>query len=737
MTGADPRAVEFALGKIDDGAIFERFAKDFLSKVLGAQFVPAGGLHDRGIDGFEHAFFGDRAHLTVYQVSIDQDPKSKIRDTLDKLRKKGVPAERLFYVTNRAVPKKDVLAEDMFGAYKIPIFIWDIAWFKDHVNDSPGTVKSYYVFVDSHMHTFSQPGQSYVVADLAGDPRLFVFLRQLWDEYRGDVPLEDILADTLILFALEGTDPDRDILMSREEILGKIARLVSFDVGLLTDGIDRRLDVLSRKPRRINHHRKEDKFVLPYPTRLEIQNRNLEDTALYEGFKESTEQKVRSYLGDEAEITPEEAFQLVERVLHKIFSQQGVEFADFVLQGEAARAVEKSLPDIVGEVVAQSGLRASPSRVGPSLLMAIRDVVYNGTPDQAEFLRRLSRTYMLLFLLKCDPQLATYFASMSSLLRIYVCTSILVPALSEYYLDERNRRYANLLKAARNAGAKLVVNDTIIGELAAHFRMIKKTFEDMHAGSEDVYAEEPEILYIHEIMIRAYFYARLRGQLSGFDSFLETFVSKNMLRLEDDLVEWLREEFGIEYVPDSSQNIEVDRYELQQLERELAEHKSSPEKARNDAKLVLTIYALRAQANEKGEAGIFGYRTWWLSTDTMTQRAVKKVCGTKYPTSAYMRADFLYNYVSIAPSREVIDKTFQVMFPSLVGVSISYHMPDEVTGVVHSFVREHASLNPGRVKSVLRELSDRLKTDQARANRQYVKHFLDEERDKLAQAPVG
>ena len=35
MSGVDPQAFCFAIDQIQDGFIFERFAQDFLSKVLG------------------------------------------------------------------------------------------------------------------------------------------------------------------------------------------------------------------------------------------------------------------------------------------------------------------------------------------------------------------------------------------------------------------------------------------------------------------------------------------------------------------------------------------------------------------------------------------------------------------------------------------------------------------------------------------------------------------------------
>ncbi len=730
MSGVDPEALEFALGKIEDGFVFERFALDFVSKIQGYQFIPAGGLHDRGIDGFEHAFTTDSVARTIYQLSIEKDSIGKIRDTAEKLKKNKIPYDRLFYVTNRRVERKDALVDEVYSKHKIGLTVWDIDWFRSHVNDSTQTVYAYHTFIESHLHEFTQPGKSYEVADLEGDPRLFVFLRQLWDEYRDNVPLEQLLADALILFSLEGTDPQKGVLRSKTEMLERIAGHVRFDPNSLFPLVDQRLKSLSTKPRKINHHVKEDAYCLHYDMRIEIQDRNLRDAALYEEFVTSTESRLRGYLPEGSDTNS--AFKLIEASLHQIFRQQGLEFAAFVLHGDAAESIEKQLPDIVAQVVDESAFKAeSRATVKSALLMAIRSIVYDGTPEQTEFLQRLSRTYMMLFLLQCDPKLATYFATMMARLKIYVCTSILIPALSEYFLDQRNQRYSNLLRGAIGAGAKVIVNETIIAELAAHFRMIKARFEDAYAEAEDVYSDEAAILYVPEIMIRAYFYSKLRGHVRTFPEFLEHFVSVRMANPEQELIDWLRAQFQITYASDASLQVQIDAAELDALVKTLAPHKSVQQKAKSDAALVLAIYALRAKGNEAATAGIFGFDTWWLSTDTTTEKAVRSTFKDKYKVSCYIRADFLYHFISLAPSRSAIDQTFSEIFPSLVGVSVSYHLPAEVVELAHEFVKEHAKKNPARLRSILRDLSDRMKSDPRQASRGSLEHYFDEERRKL------
>ena len=185
-----------------------------------------------------------------------------------------IECQRLFYVTNRVVRDQDALQEKIFGVFEISIFFRDVKWLRGNVNKTEGTKRTYLTFIDTHCHEFEERGRSLAVTDLDTDPRLFVFLRQQWESREQKVELDELLADSLLLYALEDTDPDLGILLSRSEILKRMATYVTFPFRLLEPAIDRRLAVLSSKPdRRINHHTQEDKYCLPFETRLALKEK--------------------------------------------------------------------------------------------------------------------------------------------------------------------------------------------------------------------------------------------------------------------------------------------------------------------------------------------------------------------------------------------------------------------------------------------------------------------------------
>lgn len=728
MEGIDPKKVNHALSLIDNGFIFESFASSIVTNVLGYTFSTSGGIKDRGIDGFEYCFNRDGHEKHIYQMSIEKNYKGKLEDSLNKLNKNKIDFESFTFITNQDFRDKDRIIDELFSKYKKQIRIFDVKWFEANINYSPSTIITFKTFLANNYHEYNKPGMSYEIDSHVIDPRLYVFLRQQWERNKDTEKIEIILVDTMILYALEGTDPDKGILKTEKEIIKEIEKLIKFDPKLLYDTIKSRLNILSTKPRKINHHNQENSYCLPYETRLDIKERNIEDKRLYENFRGSVEEKLKKYLKD-ANIKIKDCIKLLEDTIHNIFYQQGVEFADFMLKGESPESFEKNLSETINRVVDNSRvILKNKEDVKSSLIMTIRDVVYNGTYDQKIFLKKLSNTYMMLFLLKCEPKICSYFNILASKLKVYICTSIIIPAFSEYYLEKENRRHWNLLKGANDSGVTLIINELILKEIITHFKMIIYKYESIYKEDEEIYlSDENQLLYINEIMIRAYFYSKSRGKIDNFHNFINKFVSPDLNNAESDIIEWLKDEFGILYLSTKSLSVEIDENEVNSLYEELKKEKSHQDKALTDAKLILNIYAIRNKNNEIGNTGIWGYSTWWLSKDTLTYKTVNKVMGEKYPISCYMRPDFLYNYISLAPKKAEVDSTYNELFPSLLGVNISYHLQDDIIDIVHKYLRDHKDINTARKKAILRDLIEKIKSHPNERSKPFIQSYLDKE----------
>lgn len=309
-----------------------------------------------------------------------------------------------------------------------------------------------------------------------------------------------------------------------------------------------------------------------------------------------------------------------------------------------------------------------------------------------------------------------------------MCTSILVPAFSEIYLESQNKRYWNLLKAAQESGVNLIVNDSIIAELAFHINRSKYIFDTYYKDNIDFFSEFVEEL-VDQILVRAYIYAFKENKVFSYEKFLDNFITVNGENTRQELIDFLYEEFGIKYIPDEKLNVKVNERDLQSLVDELKKFKGSEEKAMTDAKLALTIYAIRKDKGEESST-LDGYKTWWLSSDTMTHRTISNIFKDKFPVSCYMRPDFLYNYVTLIPKQEEVSSVYRKVFPNLLGIQISNHISPEIITSFRQIINQHSDKLNGRRKAKIRQLIDELKSNPNLNYQERLISFFQEEAEQ-------
>ena len=143
-----------------------------------------------------------------------------------------------------------------------------------------------------------------------------------------------------------------------------------------------------------------------------------------------------------------------------------------------------------------------------------------------------------------------------------------------------------------------------------------------------------------EIMIRAYLYSKARGKVSNFNAFIEEFANPNLNNAHRDILNFLQEEFKIQFEDTLEIEKKINKADIAKLTEQLTQPKQSKEKALSDAKLMLMIYKMREINKENESKSVFGYKTWWLSQDIITYKAIQTVFGDRFNVNCYMRSDF-------------------------------------------------------------------------------------------------
>ena len=108
-------------------------------------------------------------------------------------------------------------------------------------------------------------------------------------------------------------------------------------------------------------------------------------------------------------------------------------------------------------------------------------------------------------------------------------------------------------------------------------------------------------------------------------------------------------------------------------------------------------------------------------------RAAPFALSERYPKSRYIRPDFLDQCIVLSPHPAEVEEAYRNLFPSAIWVNISFHFPPEIAEYVRKRIQEFKSKNPSRAKSILRNLTEQLKSDPTLHTKGYIQNYLEKQ----------
>jgi hypothetical protein len=715
--------VRIALDKTE-GFPFERFAIAFYAALSGAAFVPLGGVKDGGADARDGTLYEDNARPeTYYQASTEVDTEDKIRRTVTRLRDFGREPKVVYYLTSRTVKYSDRVERDLSGELDVTIVIRDAGYITAHVNDDPAARGAFDEHLRHYTEFLKQVGASRLIttSQHVKSPAVYVFLSQELERRDGDESLVNAVVDALALWALEGTDPDAEILRTANEVLAKIVGDLPSVKALVEPRLRRRLRAMSGKHyrggRAVNWHQTQDAFCLPYQTRLRIEEENTADEALrlevLAGFDERLRAQHIEGLGD---VRILQAAEVALRSLQLAFERNGLEFASFLRAEDNAEY--STITDCLAAALAEYGLTGRNALVvGDGAYIILRGVLYDSQAIERDYLQRLSRTYALLFTLSTEPKLIEFFQAMTGGFRLYVGADQIVRALSEHYLDEPDRMTCTTLLMASRLGTKLVLAEPVLLEVVHHLRVCDFEYRN-HIQAVEPYLNYEIARNAPHIVLRAYLYARINPRLAqrkpkSWPAFIRQFCTYSELHKPaaiDEIRQYLQSRFGLTFKSAADLENLVDLDEVDALTMQLAEAKRDERLARNDALVALAVYGHRIRHRETSRVSEFGYATWWLTGETAILKYTRDIVR-KHGARYVMRPDFLLNFLTLAPSATATRQTFAAVFPSLLGIKLARRMQPDAFNRIMDDVAAAEELDDARRTVVISKAVDKLKSD--------------------------
>ena len=743
----EPDLVRIALERVE-GSPFERFANEYYAAIVGHDFVPLGGMSDGGADARDGALFEDGKSASVfYQASVEADYRSKIRRTAKRLREFGRVPSRIVYLTSRPVQHSDRVEEELSAELGVVVTIRDREYFVLHINRDDLTRLAFERHL-AHLTNFLKGvGRSSLVEPSAHarSASVYVFLANEVGRRSGAGSLVAAVVDALVLWALEGTDPDKGVLRSEDEILTRIvAELPSVET-MVRQNLAARLSALSSKGysggRAIKWHRQEDAYCLPFDVRRELEQENLADETLRLRVTEGFRQRLMDLALPETleEEDCEIAVAVAMRSVQLAFEREGLEFSAYVKNGGSGDY--PTIADALREALNQTGVTGPRAqRIGDAGFQILRGVLYSSSEEERDYLHRLSRTYALLFTLNTEPKLLEFFQEMTAEFRLYVGSDQLVRALSEQYLDSADQMTRNTLLMAARAGAKVILTEPVLDEVVSHLRISDLEYRE-HVAAVEAHMTYEFAREAPQILLRSYLYSRLRQDLGkrqprNWPAFVEQFCSYGTLHRTtafSDVRQYLQLTFGLSY--ESTEDLErlVDLGEVDQLATELATDKKSERLARNDALLALAVYGRRKRSGETQRISEFGWGTWWLTGETAIVRHTRELVS-RHGARYIMRPDFLLTFMTLAPSAQAARETYAKVFPSMLGIRLAKRMKREAFDELMDRVEQADQMDEARRSVEMAKLTNALKSD---LGRQYTGNSGTSSLDETAARYVG
>jgi hypothetical protein len=530
--GVNLEIAAVALDRVN-GHAFELFAKALFAAILGADFVPLGGTGDGGADGLEEVFGTRTSHFV--QITRQTDHRAKIRHTVRRLREVGRTPTRLTYITAQTVARLDQEQEFLADELELGITIRDRDYIIAHLNRYPAGVIAFESYLAPVVGNLLQVGAAPLFSTLSSEElrSAVVFLSQELENREGRTPSGEKIVDSMIIWALRDTDPDKGVLMTRDEILAAIVEVLPAARSIVAGAIDHRLNNMSSKThpagRQINVYKKQRSYCLPFQTRETVQTENATDVLLRTTVLAGLAARATSVAGERglSGIDVSEVAQICLATIEKGFEEQGLAIAMSVSENGGPEV--ETLPDLVAERVLGTGLHGDRAvRTADVALTVIRAAFYSSTESERRLFNRWSKTYALLFAIQNEPHIVEWMRQSGARFHLYVGSDIIVRALSERFLRKEDQLASNAIEILAAAGATLVLAEPVLEEIFTHIAAADYEYRN-HYTEQEPYLTLELIQACSRLLIRTYLYAKKRpiegieppkGWLSFIDGFL-------------------------------------------------------------------------------------------------------------------------------------------------------------------------------------------------------------------------
>lgn len=689
--------VNFALDKYTDFSKFEELANRILADECYESIVAIGGIGDDGADAQEMKCYTDKTEKTVFQYSLDKQPKQKIINTIEKLKSNNIQFQNFVYVTTVQINNIGEIRSNIRKKYnnEFNIEIYERTTIIARLTaNNDKLLKIYFPDIRSQLANYTE-NETYF-SDKSNDSFQSSLLKcSLIFTFNPDAQAtRKDMFDKLIL----------SVIISKREVL--VPEITSFLKKQYFRDIPE--DQIKSSVERL----KKDKLVVEKNGKIQT---TIKTTEIIEGnvlgINQETEALIEDIIEKVREIynKPIDKAQLsiiktnIKESLSAYFRLYGFDYVDHNQVLPSSIDKNEDLIKITKERL--------PKEIGDLLVYSLGDTLKNPADQQVEILFKWAKAFISTQILGLDPTLKEFQRTTFSRKEFIIDTDVLLNCIVKE--SELNNTYIHLIKELKSYGCKLIVPEEVItevlkhGEAQSNYNYIKKTFDLV---DENIVSEK-----IHNVFVKGYYTGIINHTIPrniSFKDYLSNYIDDDSPRtfLLDFIDHYFPNTFQIENLSDIS-NKPISQDLLERLTQRIneitkntfkAQWRSSEENleiSQNDAKMYLTAYYLN-DIKQTDEARILPHNYYLLTNSTRAAR-----CGLKegLPTSISVKPEVLISLFEQLGSFNIKSKDYLNIFENPYLVEIADECWDSIKLLIDSGV-DLIGKNPIRLKYDLNDV---------------------------------
>lgn len=711
--------LEFSLRNLQhsDWERFEKLASTFLADEFSSLHTVASPNGDDGRDAELFSPSGEPSVLIQFSVTPKWD--SKIKDTHEKIKLNFPAAIHLIYVTNQLIGANADKLKRSLRNQGISLTVYDRNWFIERANKSEATKEASErlstIVVDPILNQ-SKIG-SKLPPEITRTEAIaaVTYLGLQWKDESRDKGLTKIVFEGLVKSALENTDENN--LISEDEVISRVLKVTSFsNEDKIRDLTKKAFDRLIKKSIRSYKKPEGQLYCLSFEERERVKDYKIR-LGLAEDNVSAAISKIASARFYDLTVPPSTAIkfhEILRQLIDTIIFEKSQLFAMAIHTSTLNDFDANDFDALIINTLTQYKLpRINGIDWKNQLRGAVREIFTSEEIPLVQHFRSLSDAYTLLAFLKQTPDVQGIVKKMFSHGSIWLDTTIVLPLLSEFLIEESEtpreiKRFTLMINSAKNAGLKMYVTPGVIEEVERHInRSIRCSEISLSSWNGSI-----------PFLFAKYMETGRSG--SWFKRWTENFCGDS--RPTDDISEYLDDQYGIKTrsletecraAPDDLKNslnvILHENYKNRQVRfGYILDENSINRLVQHDIECYAGVTQLRSQ--EKSSP--FGYDAWWLTVDRKTfgmHKTLASYMHSKPPSSPVMSADFLIDYLAFGPERQKIPKATEAQFPIMMLRSATFLTPELMKEATD--IREGLKDKPERV--IRRQIRDHL--DQAKA----------------------